>query len=357
MITPAKKVSIEVANKVKNAAIIGAGGISQRHFEGYAQAGVKVVAIADASASVRELREKEWGVRTYSSLEELLAHEFAHQEGIQAISICTPNAFHAPAAITALNLGLHVLCEKPLSMDIAACNAMIEAAKVSGAVLQTGHHLRSSPLALTAKRLIDEGKIGRVTFMRLRQAHDWGGAAKVPGLFGSLAASGGGTLLDNGCHMMDLARYFGGNVRSLYARMNTLKFEIEVEDTSLVNLEFESGALASVENAWTATGWEESFFIYGTLGALECSNRIGEGQPRLRFANREFGFGDWAKLDETWYDFANSSNAHVRSVQKFINSIEKDVPIICTGEDGRESVRLVLSSYESAKSGLPVQLS
>lgn len=337
------------AKKVVNAAIIGAGGISQRHYEGFKLAGVNVVAIADASEAIRALREQEWGVRAYADVDTLLEHE-----DVQAVSICTPNAFHAPASLAALQKGIHVLCEKPLSMSLDDCDAMIEAAQHSGAVLQTGHHLRSSPLVRTAKRLIDEGRLGRVTFMRLRQAHDWGGAPQVRGAFGSLAASGGGTLLDNGCHMMDLARHFGGDVRSIYARMNTLKFEIEVEDTSLASLEMDSGAFASVENAWTATGWEESFHIYGTEGALECSNRLG--RARLRFVNRETEFGSWDKTDETWYDFATPDNGHVRSVAHFIASIEQDTPIICTGHDGRESVRLVLGGYESARSGLPVSL-
>ncbi|UBV42657.1 Gfo/Idh/MocA family oxidoreductase [Deinococcus taeanensis] len=337
------------AGKVVNAAIIGAGGISMRHFEGYRDAGVNVVAIADASDTIRRLREQEWGVRAYATFEDLLA-----AEDVQAVSVCTPNAFHAPAAIAALERGIHVLCEKPLSLDLDACDAMIGAARASGAVLQTGHHLRSNPLARTARRLIDEGRIGRVTFMRLRQAHDWGGAEQVRGAFGSLAASGGGTLLDNGCHMMDLARYFAGDVRTVYARMATLKFDIEVEDTSVATLEFENGAMASVESAWTATGWEESFFVYGTQGALECSNRLGKA--RLRFLNREFGHSDWAGGDETWYDFARVDNAHARSVTHFIESIERGAPVICTGEDGRESVRLVLGAYESARTGLPVSL-
>jgi len=337
-------------HKVVNAAIIGAGGISQRHLEGYRAAGVNVVAVADASEAIRQLREQEWNVRAYASADELLA-----QEDVQAVSICTPNAYHAPATIAALTRGIHVLCEKPLSLDLDACDAMIEAARQSGAVLQTGHHLRSSPLARTARRLIDEGRIGRVTFMRLRQAHDWGGAEQVRGAFGSLAASGGGTLLDNGCHMMDLARYFGGDVRSIHARMATLKFDIEVEDTSVATLDFESGALASVENAWTATGWEESFHVYGTQGALECSNRLGKA--RLRFLNRETGHGDWATGDETWYDYARADNAHARSVVHFVESIEQGLPVVCSGEDGRESVRLVLGAYESARTGQTVALS
>lgn len=333
-----------------NVAIVGAGGISQRHFEGYGLAGAKVVAFADPSATIRELREAEWQARGYASFEELL-----EREDVQAISICTPNAYHAPAALAAIARGVHVLCEKPLSLDLAACDAMIDAAHETGVVLQTGHHLRSSPLVATAKRLIDEGRIGRITYMRLRQAHDWGGAAQVRGAFGSLAASGGGTLLDNGCHMMDLARNFGGDVQTVFGLMDTLKYDIEVEDTSVVTLRFESGALGSVENAWTATGWEESFAVYGTLGALECSNRLGKA--RLRFANREGGDTGWADLDESWYEFNGNDSGHRRGVVAFVRSIVEGTPVTCTGEDGRESVRLVLAAYESARSGQTVRLS
>nr|WP_244977290.1 Gfo/Idh/MocA family oxidoreductase [Deinococcus humi] len=331
-----------------NVGIIGAGAISQRHFEGYRHAGAHLAAFAEPHPETRSRRETEWNARGYADFMAML-------EGgeVQAVSICTPNAFHAPAALAALRRGIHVLCEKPLSLDLAACDEMIAAAREGGAILQTGHHLRSSPPVQTAKRLIDEGRIGRVTFMRLRQAHDWGGAPEVRGAFGSLAASGGGTLLDNGCHMMDLARHLGGDVSSIYARMGTLKFDIEVEDTSVSNLEFRSGAFASVENAWTATGWEESFAVYGTEGALECSNRLGK--PRLRFVNREFGYSQWGQTDETWYDFATSDNAHMRGVVAFVQSIQQGTPVVCTGEDGRESVRLVLGGYESARTGLPVR--
>lgn len=336
-------------NAVMKVGIIGAGGISQRHFEGYTEAGAKVVAFTDPSEPIRALRETEWQARGYADFQTMLA-----EEELDAVSICTPNAYHAPAALAAMERGIHVLCEKPLSLDLDACDAMIEAARQRGVILQTGHHLRSSPLVMTAKRLIEEGRIGRVTFMRLRQAHDWGGAAAVRGVFGSREASGGGTLLDNGCHMMDLARHFGGEVESIYALMNTLKFDIEVEDTSVATLKFKGGAMGSVENAWTAIGWEESFHVYGTLGALECSNRLGKA--RLRFVNREFGQSGWADVNETWYEFAGTDTGHRRGVQNFLNAIRGEAPVICTGEDGRESVRLVLAAYQSATTGQPVPL-
>ena len=332
-------------------ALIGAGGIANTHHKGYVAAGASVVAIAEPFESTRLRREAEWNVRGFSSVADLLEWgEF------DAVSVCTPNAHHGPATIAAARAGKHVLCEKPLSMSIKECEAMIEAAKKAKVVLQTGHHLRANLLVEKARQLIQSGALGRVTFIRLRQTHDWGGNKTINPGFALWKNSGGGTLLDNGCHMMDLARNLGGDVKNVFCRMGTLgawQSEVEVEDTSLVSLEFENGTIGSVENAWTATGWEEGFWVYGTEGALECTNRTG---PRtLRHAHRSSSGTDWTKLDETVYAFADEGG-HSREVAAFISSVRHGTPVICTGEDGLESVRLVLTSYESAKKGKPVNL-
>jgi predicted dehydrogenase len=332
-------------------ALIGAGGIANAHFKGHTQSGASIVAFAEPFEATRNRRETEWNARGFSSVEDLLAWgEF------DAVSICTPNAFHASASIAAMRAGKHVLCEKPLSMSLKDCQAMIDVAKQTKLVLQTGHHLRANLLVEKAKEIISSGVLGRVTFMRLRQAHDWGGNKSISPGFALLKNSGGGTLLDNGCHMMDLARNLGGDVSSVYCKMGTLGAwtnTVEVEDTSLVTLEFESGAIASVENAWTGIGWEEGFWVYGTEGALECTNRLG---PRkLRHVHRSSPGTTWNELDETIYSFADEGG-HSREIAAFWRSIRHGTPVICTGQDGLESVRLVLTSYESAKKGKPIAI-
>lgn len=333
--------------------IIGVGGIAARHFEGYESAGVEVVAIADVFEQTLLQRQKDWGVeKVFLNSDDLLA-----LDEIDAVSICTPNAYHHTATIAAAEAGKHVLCEKPISLNLEHAQSMIDAAKKHNVVLQIGHHMRSNGAAFRAKQMIDNGDLGRVTFMRLRQAHDWGGAETVKDSFGKLANAGGGTLLDNGCHMFDLARYFAGDAAEVYCQMGTLKYEVEVEDTSVVTLKFESGTLASVENAWTATGWDESFAIYGTKGSLEYSNRWEK--PVLKHRFRETPNTTWDGTDIAIYDFSMSEKGqgnHSRHINNFIASIEGKRPVICTGEDGLEAVKLVLSSYESARSGQPVKL-
>ncbi|HWG85386.1 MAG TPA: Gfo/Idh/MocA family oxidoreductase [Deinococcales bacterium] len=332
-----------------NVGIIGAGGVSIFHNEGYKAAGARVLAIADVSQAALDARQKQWGIPDgYLDYHDLLA-----REDIVAVSVCLPNALHHPATLAAARAGKHVLCEKPISLSLEKAEEMIRACRDAGVVLQTGHHLRTSPFAMKARELIQTGALGRVTYVRLRQAHDWGGATTVRDSFGKLASSGGGTLLDNGCHMMDLARYLAGDVWELHARTATLGFDIEVEDTSVVTLEFASGALGTVENAWTATGWEEGFWVYGTRGALEYTNRTGVKEMRQvqRYAS---GTG-WTDPDVVVHRYGGL-DAHSVGVIAFLEAIRGERPVVCSGEDGLEAVRMVLASYESARERRPVTL-
>lgn len=329
--------------------IIGAGGVAIFHYEGYTAGGANIAAIADVSEAALARRQREWGIpKGYRNYQELLA-----DPEIEAVSVCLPNALHHPVTLAAARAGKHVLCEKPISLSLERGEEMIEVCREAGVVLQVGHHLRSDGAAARAKRAIESGELGRVTYMRLRQAHDWGGAKTIKDSFGLLKNSGGGTLLDNGCHMMDWARFFGGNVRDVYARMGTLKFDAEVEDTSVVTLEFESGALGTVENAWTATGWEYGFWIYGTEGAMEYHNR--SGAPVLRHLYRTSPGTTWAEPDVATYAFGGL-DAHSAAIVAFLEAIRGERDVVCTGRDGLEAVRLVLASYESAREGRPVTL-
>jgi predicted dehydrogenase len=329
--------------------IIGSGGIAQAHVDGYKLAGADIVAVADVNPTTLAQRQNAWDVASgYVRYEDLLA-----DPSVEAVSICTPNSSHHPITIAAAKAGKHVLCEKPVSMNLADAQEMIDVCATAGVVFQVGHHMRSWAAAAKAKQIIDAGGIGKVTYARLRQAHDWGGAAEVRGVFGSKAHSGGGTLLDNGCHLFDLARYLGGDVRDVYARIATVKFDIEVEDTAISSLGFASGALGQVEVAWTGTGWQEAFWIFGTEGSLECDNRVGANVLTHRF--RESAGTTWADLDIATYDLKGVAS-HSQHVANFLASIDGTGPVVCTGQDGLEAVRLVLASYESAESGMPVVL-
>ncbi|MFO1538983.1 MAG: Gfo/Idh/MocA family protein [Chloroflexota bacterium] len=326
------------------AAIVGTGGISRQHHAGYVAAGVPVVALADPDPVARARRAEEWGVtRTFATHAELLA-----EPDIDCISVSAPNAVHAAVTIAAAASGRHVLCEKPISLSPAEGERMIAACADAGVVLQVNHHLRANPAVARARAMLDAGPRGRITFLRFRQAHDWGGASEVGPTFRTRALAGGGTLLDNGCHLFDLARHLGGDVTHAWAQGATLGFAAEVEDTATASLRFASGALGHVETQWTATGWEMSFAVYGTRGALEYSDR--SGRPILRHLHRAPGNDSWGDVSEqTWSDPAGSD--HTRAVAAFIAAVRGERPALCTGEDGLAAVAIALACYRSFASG------
>jgi predicted dehydrogenase len=328
--------------------IIGSGDIAQAHYKGYVAAGAKVVAVCDTDIDRLAARQHDWDVSTgYTDAADLLA-----DNSIDAVSICTPNSSHHPITMAAAKKGKHILCEKPVSLDIAQGEEMVAACETAGVVFQVGHHMRSWAAATKAKELIDSGAIGRVCEIRLRQSHDWGGG-EPRGVFGSKAHSGGGTLLDNGCHLFDLARYLGGEVNQVYARIATLKYEVEVEDTAVANLDFASGAIGLVEAAWTATGFQEAFWVYGTEGSVECDNLVSADTlvHRFRIANTK----SWSDPSVARYELT-APVAHTQHVANFLAAIEGKREVICTGRDGIEAVRLVLACYKSAETKVPVGL-
>ncbi len=326
-------------SRATRAAVIGTGAISQRHVDGYRAAGAEVVAICDTDEAALEQRGRAWGVaRRYLDFAAMF-----RDGGFDVVSIAAPTAVHHPATLAAAAAGVHVLVEKPIALSLSLADEMIAACAGAGVVLQVNHQLRSGGPARKAKELLAAGAIGRVTYLRLRQAHDWAGLGVRPS-FRTRASAGGGTLLDNGCHLMDLARYFGGRVADVYARAASLMYDVEVEDTAVVSLRFEDGALGTVETAWTATGWEQGFWLYGTEGALEYTNRFSP--EVLRHSYRASPGTTWGQTDVTSYDFAGAG-PHSRHVAAFLSASRGEGPVICSGEDGREAVRLVLAAYDS----------
>ncbi len=331
------------------AGIVGSGNIAAAHVRGYRKAGAEIVAICDVDAATLADRCRDWEIPNgYSNHQALL-----DDATVDVVSICTPNASHHPITMAAAAAGKHVLCEKPVSLDLAPGEEMVAACEQAGVVFQVGHHLRSSAAGAQAKEMIERGDLGELAFVRFRQAHDWGGGP-VRGVFGSRAESGGGTLLDNGCHLFDLARYLGGDVADVFARISTRKYDVEVEDTAVTSLGFASGAIGQIEAAWTATGWQEAFWIFGTEGSLELDNVVAPRSLIHRW--RAAGEQNWGGSQVTEHEL-RALDAHSRHVVNFVAAVNGEREVVCTGRDGVEAVRLVLAAYESADRGVPVAIS
>lgn len=185
--------------------IVGAGGMARYHVPGFRSGGAEVVALADPSAAAREKTAGFHGIPlTYASLDEMLAR---HPD-LDAVSILTPNKFHAPLAIQALKAGKHVFCEKPPALNAADTIQMAEAAKKSKRHLQFNFNNRARPESMAMMDYVRAGEVGTINSIQTVWARRYG----IPGFggwFTNKAVSGGGPVIDL-LHMLDLGLYFMG---------------------------------------------------------------------------------------------------------------------------------------------------
>lgn len=267
-------------------AIIGSGSIARyAHIPGYkAQQGVEIVAACDVVLDKAAEIAREFDIpRCYGSYQEMLEHE-----ELDAVSVCTPNVAHCEASLAALEAGLHVLCEKPIAMNLCEAQEMAAAARRAGKVLQIGLHWRFTGEAQALKRFIDAGEMGDIyygeaTCMRRRGIPGWG-------VFTQKAQQGGGALIDIGVHTLDHTMWLMGNpkpvavtgmtytafgtrpdVVSMWAPWDAKTFD--VDDMGVALVRFEGGASLILRASWAANiekAYQETR-ILGTHGGAYMS--------------------------------------------------------------------------------------
>src|SRR5690625_6793155 len=277
--------------------VIGIGSISDMHIQAYQKhEDVELVAFCDLS----EERLKEKGARydvdqLYTDYQELLAND-----SIDAVSICTWNDTHAEIAIAALEAGKHVLLEKPLSMTVEEAEAVEEAVKRSGKVLQVGFVRRHADNARILKEFIDADELGEIYYAKASILRRLGNPG---GWFSDISKSGGGPLIELGVRMIDISWYVMGRPRPVSVSGNTYKklgnrSHIEnlsfyqaadyaptlndVEDLANALIRFENGASLYVDVSFTLHAKEDTIrsVIYGEKGGAEI-------EPELAFITEE----------------------------------------------------------------------
>src|SRR5437762_3574542 len=230
--------------------IIGCGMISRFHAKAVADIkGAKVTACFDSFTSAADKFGAEIGCKVYHDLDKMLA-----DKAVDVVTICTPSGVHMEPAIAAAKAGKHIIVEKPLDITLKRCDAMIAAADKAGVVLSTIFPSRFHESSQLLKKAIDAGRFGRLTmgdsyvkWFRTQEYYDSGGWR------GTWALDGGGALMNQAIHNVDLLQWLMGDVESVHAMTATLAHErIEVEDTAVAVLRFRNGALGVIEAATSA---------------------------------------------------------------------------------------------------------
>lgn len=296
--------------------------------------------VADADKSRAASFAEKQGVKSYKNFDELLL-----DESIDAVCICTPNGFHAQNAIAALNAGKHVVVEKPLALNKSDCDAVNEAVEKSGKTLSVISQLRFSEDVAAVKKVIDEGKLGKIVlasaYLKYWRSPEYYSEGKWKGS----KELDGGILMNQGVHGVDLLLYLAGNASVVSAKSKTLFHNIEADDTSVALLEFENGALGVIEASTCAyPGHERRIEIIGSQGtAILIENRI----EKLFIDGKELTGADILPKGGSANDPAAIDYlGHARQINNFINSILHEEKLFIDANEGAKAPMLIEQIYK-----------
>ncbi len=321
--------------------ILGAGLIANIHAQAIRTLPeARLAGVADVSAAGAQTFAAQYGITAYPDYEAMLA-----DSAIDVICICTPSGFHTRQTLQAIRCGKHVVLEKPMALTEEDADRIIEAEQRSGVLVTVVSQLRFSEDVQTLRELVQKNAFGRQIFCNLYMKY-W----RDPSYYassswkGTLALDGGGALMNQGIHGIDLLLHIAGSAAVLKGCKKTLSHRIEVEDTAAALLEFESGALGVIEaSTCTAPGFERRLEIHGDRGyAVLVEDRLAElmldgqqlrsqacGSDGRRYINTA---SDPGKLDCT---------LHARQLQNMVRAIRGAEPLRVGTADGRRAVELI----------------
>ena len=338
--------------------IIGCGKIAQvRHIPEYAEhKDAKLLGFYDINQERAAALAKQYGGTAYATVEELLANP-----EIDAVSVCAANFAHAELTIAALNAGKHVLCEKPMAITLAECEAMVEAAKANGKYLMIGHNQRLAKAHAMARKLIVDGLIGDIVTFRTTFGHGGPETWSVdPGLntwFFDKTRAAMGAMADLGIHKTDLIQFLTGQqVIRTTARVTTLDKKdangnlISVDDNAICIYEMSGGAFGTMTASWTYYGAEDnSTVLYGTKGIMRIYD-----DPAISI---KVILADGGKIS---YDVeaiqTNDNQTKSGVIDLWMESLVNDKAPEISGESALAAMRAVFASIESSETGKAVDI-
>ncbi len=313
-------------------ALLGAGWISQAYASVLETSETaELVAVADTNLEAAARIADIFGCRVFDS-----HHSLLRSGRFDAALICTPPATHAPIALELLRCGVHVLCEKPLSIDVASARRMLHVADRVGVKLVMASKFRYVGDVIQAKAFISAGLLGEV----LAFENAFASGVKMAGRWhANPAISGGGVIIDNGTHSVDLFRYLCGPITAIAAYEGASVQHLPVEDTAHVVARTNAGVLGSIDLSWSCNLANENYVrVYGTDGAIS----LGWTRSRYRHGSKA-----------TWISFGSGYDKHEAlsaELDNFCRSLQGEEELLITPEDGLASVQAIAAAYRSLRS-------
>lgn len=325
-------------------AIIGAGKMASRWAKAFKQENnCRVVAVADKNLGQAELLAAQFP----GSIALDDADQAMRRSDICAVLIATPHHFLAPLAISALRSGKHVLSEKPGGVKAAEIAMASKIAKRKKLAYMVGFNHRYHEAFLLARKFFEQGKIGDIMFIRSR--YGFGGRAglgKEWRLRKSLA--GGGELIDQGVHMIDMCRSFLGEIKTVYGFAENLFWGGDVEDNGFALIKSKTGAVASIHVSWTNWKPIHEFEIFGTKGYLlvQGLGRKYGGAEKLIWGERNAKDPDHP-VEKEYVCNPDADASLVKELEEFISAIKEKRQPVPSGMDAVETLKIVERVYQN----------
>ena len=336
--------------------IIGTGSISEEHIKAYLKnPDAELYALCDINEDRLKAAGEKYGVKhLFTDMKEMLA-----LPELDAVSICTRNSEHAPCAIAALGAGKHVLCEKPMSTDVASAVRMKEAAEKAGKTLMIGFVRRFGPDCAAMKRFVEAGDLGEVYYAKVRTVRRKGNPG---GWFGQKALSGGGPLIDLGVHTIDLVGFVTGNPKpvSVYgaafcklgarsdvidpvgytAASATGRDPCDVEDSAAALIRYDNGMVLSVETAFCLNTADtgNTVELFGTKGGIKLGKKF-------EYYSVQNGYmTDTSLCMDVRPDIEDIFS---KEIDHFIDVIDGRTELMNTPQQGIDIMKILMAVYES----------
>jgi predicted dehydrogenase len=331
--------------------LIGSQFVSEIHAESLKRVALaEVVAVASRTEAHAVAFAQKHGIpHAFTDYREMLK-----MDELDVVVLGIPNDLHAEATIAAAAAGKHVICEKPLCLNLAEADAMIEACRRANVKLMYAEELCFTPKYVRLKRLVDEGAVGQVYLIKQSEKHD---GPHSP-WFWDVQRSGGGVTLDMGCHAFQFFRWMLGSpaVKSVYAHMDTYVHgdKTRGDDNAIIIVEFDNGATCMAEESWAKPGgMDDTAEVYGSKGVAYAD--LLHGNAIRTFSAHGYGYAVEKAATTVGWSFTIYEEAwnygFPQEFEHFLECVAHDKAPLVSGEDGREVLRMIMAAYESAGTG------
>ncbi len=326
-------------------ALIGAGGIGKRWANAIREVpSVELKAIVDVDTTkASTLAFLFFGCAIFESVEDMLQNV-----SVEATIVATPHHLLAPLSLSLIQAGKHVLSEKPGAIRADQLEAVVKEAREKDVRYMLGFNHRFHEGFIKAREVVDSGRIGKIQF--IRSIYGFGGRQGFEKEWRhNRAVSGGGELIDQGVHMIDMVHSFIGPCARVHGVFDSLFWNTEVEDNACVLMHNDQKQMASIHVSWSQWKPMHRFEIYGDMGyiVVEGLGRKYGGSERVIVGKRGDDFG--VAIEEEIVCDPNADMSLVRELEEFCRAIEEKRDPVPSGRDGVEVLRVVERVYQESK--------